>query len=187
VRNKILEEKEQKTIAVLEAAGIFEEAAIVDDREEAERLYGEAKDILNKARATTIARELVRDLPIVAQLNDAKARVELIMATHSARKSEISHMRQSRKKDSAYEEAQALFEGEIARIDADLSRIGSKYRAERLLNLAVEAAVELDSVRLPTMVGACARLTRRPTAASARRGIVFWPCERRRLTGKQPN
>lgn len=144
VRNKILEEKEQKTIAVLEAAGIFEEAAVVDDREEAERLYGVGKDILNKARATNVARELVRSLPIVAQLNDAKARVESVMTAHSARKAEISRMRQSRKKDSAYEEAQASFEGEIARIDADLSRIGTKYRAERLLNLAIESAVGLD-------------------------------------------
>lgn len=144
VRIKILEEKEQKTIAVLEAASIFEEASVVDDREDAERLYDEGKDILNKARATSIARELVRGLPIVAQLDDAKARMESVMAAHSARKAEISRMRQSRKKDSAYEEAQASFEREIARIDADLSRIGSKYRAERLLNLAIESAVELD-------------------------------------------
>lgn len=144
VRNKILEEKEQKTIAVLEAAGIFEEAAVVDDREEAERLYGVGKDILNKARATSVARELVRGLPLVAQLNDAKARVESVMAAHSTRNAEISRMRQSRKKDRAYEEAQASFEREIARIDADLTGIDSKYRAERLLNLAVESAVELD-------------------------------------------
>jgi len=144
VRQKILDDKHQKVVTVLEAAGIFGEAIIAEDHDSASRLYGQAKDMLNKARASNIARELIRDLPIVAQLTDLKARVEAVLARYGEKKAEISHMRQSRKKESAYEQAQAEFETEIAGVDAALARIGTKYTAERLPNLAIESAIELD-------------------------------------------
>lgn len=146
VRQKILDDKQQKVVTVLEAAGIFEEAVIAEDHESASRLYGQAKDMLNKARASNIARDLIRDLPIVAHLTESKARVEAVLARYGAKKTEISRMRQSRKKEAAYEQAQTVFEAEIAGVDAVLARIGTKYTAERLPNLAIESAIEMDFI-----------------------------------------
>lgn len=144
IRRKILEDKQGKAVRVLEAASLFEKATATENQEDTVRLYEQAKDMLNKARTSNIARELTRDLPIITQINDFKLRIEAISARYSAQKADISRMRQSRKKEAAYEHAKDAFESDIARVDAALARIGSKYTAERLLNLAIESAIEMD-------------------------------------------
>lgn len=146
VRRNILDDKQEKAVTVLEAANIFEESISIEDQERSVRLYEQAKDMLNKARISNVARELIRDLPIIAQLNESKARVESILTRYSAKKTEISRMRQSGKKDVAYEQAQAEFDADIAGVDAALAQAGSKYKAERLPNLAVESAIEYDFI-----------------------------------------